>query len=67
MRSIYNRLSVRVSEAFLVLYQRVGPIDERGGGRNSDEGFHIGIGAVVGAAIAVGVGAFVAKKIGALE
>ena len=46
---------------------RLGPVDERGGGRNTDEGFHIAGGAVVAGAIATGVGAFIAKKLGALE
>ncbi|SDH44578.1 hypothetical protein [Pseudonocardia oroxyli] len=67
MRSLYHRLSLFVSEAFLALHDRIGPVDERGGGRNSDEGFHIGAGAVIGAAIAAGVGAYIAKKMGALE
>ncbi|GAA2848192.1 hypothetical protein GCM10010472_01370 [Pseudonocardia halophobica] len=67
MRSLYHRLTLLVSEAFLALQERVGPVDERGGGRNSDEGFHIGAGAVLGGAIALGVGAYIAKKIGALE
>jgi len=67
MRSLYNRLSLFVSETYLAVQGRIGPVDERGGGRNSDEGFHIGAGAIIGAAIAAGVGAYVAKKIGALE
>jgi hypothetical protein len=46
---------------------RLEPVDERGGGRNTDEGFHISGGAVVAGAIAAGVGAFVAKKLGALD
>jgi len=29
------------------LLQRVEPVDERGGGRNTDEGFHIAAGAVI--------------------
>ena len=41
--------------------------DERGGGRNTDEGFHISAGAVIAGAIAAGVAAFVAKKLGALQ
>ena len=49
------------------LAARVGPVDERGGGRNTDEGFHIAGGAVIAAAITTAVGAFIAKKLGALE
>ena len=45
---------------------RLTPIDERGGGRNTDESFHISGGALIAGAIAAGVGAFVAKKLGAL-
>jgi len=39
---------------------------ELGGGRNTDEGFHIGIGAAAAGVIGVAVAAFVAKKMGAL-
>mgnify|MGYP006952620214 CR=1 FL=1 len=39
---------------------------DRGGGRNTDEGFHISGGAIVAGAIAAGVGAFIAQKLGAL-
>ena len=49
------------------LTARTGPVDERGGGRNTDEGFHIAGGAVIAGAIATAVGAFIAKKLGALE
>ena len=45
---------------------RLAPVDERGGGRNTDESFHISGGALIAGAIAAGVGAFVAKKLGAL-
>ncbi|WP_299736738.1 hypothetical protein [Pseudonocardia sp. 73-21] len=41
--------------------------DERGGGRNTDEGFHISAGAIIAGTIAAGVGAFIAKKLGALQ
>ena len=50
----------------LWLLQRVEPVDERGGGRNTDEGFHIAAGAVIAGTIAAAVGAFIAKKLGAL-
>lgn len=43
------------------------PMDERGGGRNSDEGFHIAGGALIAGAIVAGVAAFVANKLGALK
>lgn len=46
---------------------RMDPIDERGGGRNTDEGFHISAGAVIAGVIAAGVAAFVADKLGALK
>jgi len=39
---------------------------EFGGARNTDEGFHIGIGAAAAGVIGVAVAAFVAKKMGAL-
>lgn len=46
---------------------RLSPLrDERGGGRNTDEGFHISAGAIIAGTIAAGVAAFVAKKLGAL-
>jgi len=48
------------------LQGRMEPVDERGGGRNSDEGFHIGGGAVLAGAIAAGVGAFIARQLGLL-
>jgi hypothetical protein len=40
---------------------------ELGGGRNTDEGFHIGIGALAAGAISVAVVAFIANKMGALS
>jgi hypothetical protein len=51
----------------LRLRLRLEPFDERGGGRNSDEGLHIGAGAVIAGTIAVGVSAFVANKLGLLQ
>ena len=67
MNMIRTRLTVFVADAYARLAGRLGPPDERGGGRNSDEGFHIGAGAVIAGVIAAGVGAFVAKKLGALD
>jgi hypothetical protein len=66
MRDIRSRISARLTELILAVRGRLEPVDERGGGRNTDEGFHISGGAVVAGAIAAGVGAFVAKKLGAL-
>lgn len=40
--------------------------DETGGGRNTDEGFHISGGAIAAGVIVTAVGAFVANKMGAL-
>jgi hypothetical protein len=43
------------------------PLDERGGSRNSDEGFYIAGGAVLAGTILAGVGAFVADRLGLLQ
>ncbi len=40
---------------------------EFGGGRNTDEGFHIGFGAVAAGAIGAAVIAFITTKMGALH
>ena len=61
------RATLTVTELHARLAARLGPVDETGGGRNTDEGFHIAGGAVVAAAIVAGVGAFIAKKLGALD
>jgi hypothetical protein len=61
-----TRINNSLTAAMLWLLQRVEPIDERGGGRNTDEGFHIAAGAVIAGTIAAAVGAFIAKKLGAL-
>jgi len=63
------RVSIALVVADLVdrLGRRLGPVDERGGGRNSDEGIHISAGAILAGVIATAVAAFVAKKLGALE
>lgn len=66
MNSLRNRIMLRLTELIVALARRMEPLDERGGGRNTDEGFHISGGAVVAGAIAAGVAAFVAKKLGAL-
>jgi hypothetical protein len=65
MISSINR---RILAAYAWWQHRVEPLrDERGGGRNTDEGFHISAGAVIAGSIAALVGAFVAKKLGALQ
>ena len=65
------RLQIAVTLLVVDLWRRLGarlgPVDERGGGRNTDEGFHIAGGAVVAGVIVTAVGAFIAKKMGALE
>lgn len=67
MDGIRNRVALRAYELISWLHGRLGAVDERGGGRNTDEGFHISGGAIIAGAIAAGVGAFVARKLGALE
>ena len=66
----FNRIRLTLTllavEVVRRLGARTGPLDERGGGRNTDEGFHIAAGAVIAGTIAAAVGAFIAKKLGAL-
>ncbi|MHA6622901.1 hypothetical protein [Pseudonocardia sp. DLS-67] len=64
---MWTTANLHITNLVFWLQQRLGPIDERGGGRNTDEGFHISGGALVAGAIVAGVSAFVAKKLGALE
>jgi hypothetical protein len=66
MNTFWNRSTAWIGLHVAALHQRWEPLDERGGGRNTDEGFHIAGGAVVAGAIAAAVAAFVAKKLGAL-
>jgi hypothetical protein len=61
-----SKINNWLTTALLWLLRRVEPVDERGGGRNTDEGFHIAAGAVIAGTIAAAVGAFIAKKLGAL-
>lgn len=61
-----DRVAVLAFALSDVLRRRCEPVDERGGGRNTDETFHISGGAIVAGAIAAGVAAFVAKKLGVL-
>ena len=62
-----STVTLLVVDLWRRLGARLGPVDERGGGRNTDEGFHIAGGAVVAGVIVTAVGAFIAKKMGALE
>ncbi len=66
MNNSWSRITLRATELVMALRGRIEPVDERGGGRNTDEGFHISGGAIVAGAITAGVAAFVAKKLGAL-
>lgn len=62
-----TKFVVRTQHMLWTLQLRLRPLDDRGGGRNSDEGLHIGAGAVIAGTIAAGVGAFVANKLGLLK
>jgi hypothetical protein len=62
-----TKLAAQARQLLWTLRLRLEPFDERGGGRNSDEGLHIGAGAVIAGTIAVGVSAFVANKLGLLK
>ncbi len=66
MEKIRMTLTLLAMDVIERLGTRLGPLDDRGGGRNTDEGFHISGGAIVAGAIAAGVGAFIARKLGAL-
>ena len=48
-------------------WNRLGAVDDQGGGRNSDEGWHISGGAVLAGVIALGVGAFITRQLGFLD
>ena len=66
---MFQKLTNRFQRAVWAVHACVGrwePVDERGGGRNTDEGFHISAGAVLAGTIAALAGAFIAKKLGAL-
>ena len=67
LASTVSELRARCQDLAWAVRLRVDPVDERGGGRNSDEGMHIGAGAVIAGTIAAGVGAFIASKLGALK
>ena len=38
---MWTTTNMHLTNLLLWLQQRLGPVDERGGGRNTDEGFHI--------------------------
>ena len=59
--------AARAQHLLWTLRLRLQPLDERGGGRNSDEGLHIGAGAIIAGTIAAGVGAYVANRLGLLK
>lgn len=67
MSRLRANLTLLVIEVLRRFTGRLGPVDERGGGRNTDEGFHIAGGAVIAGTVVAAVGAFIAKKMGALE
>lgn len=61
-------INTSILRAYAWWRARLEPLaDERGGGRNTDEGFHISAGAIIAGTIATAVGVFVAKKLGALN
>jgi hypothetical protein len=62
-----QKLSAWLHWCAWTIRMRLEPLDDRGGGRNSDEGLHISAGAVIAGTIAAGVGAFIANKLGALK
>jgi hypothetical protein len=62
-----TKWTIRAQELLWTLRLRLEPLDERGGGRNSDEGLHIGAGAIIAGTIAAGVGAYVANRLGLLK
>jgi hypothetical protein len=63
-----SSINQHILHAYAWWQDRTEPLsDERGGGRNTDEGFHISAGAIIAGSIAALVGAFVAKKLGALQ
>ena len=67
MRTVNAKLLVWAVDVHQRLAARLGEVDETGGGRNTDEGFHISGGAIAAGVIVTAVGAFVANKMGALS
>lgn len=64
MGTIKNKVTMWATEVQLRLAGAIE--DETGGGRNTDEGFHISGGAIAAGVIVTAVGAFVANRMGAL-
>ncbi len=63
-------LRQRANLAAITAQSRMAALSEEpelGGGRNTDEGFHIGFGAVAAGAIGAAVIAFITTKMGALH
>ena len=72
MHQIWTRLTTTLSTAMLLVVAaaRPGglePLDEHGGSRNSDEGFHIAGGAIIAGTITAAIAAFVADRLGLLQ
>jgi hypothetical protein len=67
MNLLATRARARLIHLVWTVRARLGQVDERGGGRNTDEGFHISAGAIIAGTIAAGVSAFVANKLGVLK
>jgi len=67
MNLLATRARARLLHLAWALRAQLEQVDERGGGRNTDEGFHISAGAIIAGTIAAGVGAFVANKLGVLK
>ncbi|WP_433274018.1 hypothetical protein ACQPZA_24145 [Pseudonocardia xinjiangensis] len=67
MNLLSTRARGRLIELAWSVRAQLEQLDERGGGRNTDEGFHISAGAVIAGTIAAGVAAFVANKLGVLK
>jgi len=67
MNLLSTRARCRLIEFAWSVRVQLEQLDERGGGRNTDEGFHISAGAVIAGTIAAGVAAFVANKLGVLK
>jgi len=67
---IITTMTDRANLAALTAQDRLNSLStdpEFGGGRNVDEGFHIGIGAAAAGVIGLAVAAFVATKMGVLR
>lgn len=65
MHELMSRTVEIANRAMWLLRSRL-QFDERGGGRNTDEGMHISGGAILAGTVLTLAGAYVAKKLGAL-